>query len=118
MPMRKFRAVHQPVSRLRSITRGVLSSRRRSRPERPATRIRDIEVERLAEGRVGTRFHLPESSQSRRNEEAFELMRREELELVGDQRSRAYEGHLSAQHVDQLRKFVKARLPQPAADRE
>ena len=49
-----------------------------------------------------------------RHQEALEVVRREVLGLVGDARPRADERHVAAEHVDELRQLVEARLAQPA----
>ena len=51
-----------------------------------------------------------------RHEEPLEVVRLEVLGLVGDARPRADERHVAAEHVEQLRQLVEARLAQPAAD--
>ena len=50
------------------------------------------------------------------DEEALEMVRREVLGLVRDARARPDERHVAAEHVDQLRQLVEARLPQPATE--
>ena len=44
------------------------------------------------------------------------LLRRVSRQVFHQQRTRAYEAHLAADHVDELRQLVKARSPQEPAD--
>src|SRR5207249_8145915 len=68
------------------------------------------------ESRVGPRLDLPEPGEAGRNQEALEVMRREELELVRNERARTDKRHLATEHVEELRQLIEAPLAQPAAD--
>ena len=48
-------------------------------PERPAPRVADVHVERLAERRVRPRGHLPQAGDARGDEEALEVVRRSQV---------------------------------------
>ena len=85
--------------------------------DRPAAHVGDVHLERLAEGRVRPRRHLPQTRDALGHQEPVEMVRLEELRLVGNAGARADERHLPAQHVDQLRQLVEARLPQEPAER-
>ena len=61
--------------------------------------------------------HLPEPGQAGGNGEAVELMRREMLVSRTGCRAAAYERHVAAEHVDELRQLVQARPAEPAAER-
>src|SRR4051794_24044398 len=81
--------------------------------ERRPPDVGDVHVERLGEGRLGARRHLPQTGEPLRDEEALEVVRLEVLYLVRDAGTWAHEAHVAFEHVDELRQLVEARLPQP-----
>ena len=85
--------------------------------ERPSAHVGDVHLERLAEGRVGARGHLPQPGQALRHEEPVEMVGLKELGFVLDAGARTDERHLATQDVDQLRELVEARLAQQAPER-
>src|SRR5439155_25629551 len=60
--------------------------------------------------------HLPHARQAGANREAAALPRFVLLDLARDGRARAYDGHLAAEDVDELRELVDAVLANEAAD--
>src|SRR5439155_26155029 len=84
-----------------------LERRAREQPqveaERPATRIRDVHVERFSESYARAGRQLPQTCEAGGYEEALEMMWREALRLVREAWARPDERHVAAEHVQKLR---------------
>jgi hypothetical protein len=76
-----------------------------------------IEVHPLLEGDLAPAAHLPHAGDPRAHREAAALPRLVLRDLARDRRPRADDGHLAAQHVDELRQLVDAELAHEPADR-
>ena len=107
-------AVHQTraLADERSAAASAAAARDRARATSRARRRRRGRVPRRRRSRPA--LDLPQAGDALRHEEPLEVVRLEELGLVGEARPRADERHVAAQHVDQLRQLVEARPPQPA----
>ena len=76
----------------------------------------DIEGELLVPRERVASVHLCPSGDSRPNVVAAHLLGCVPREVVHQERTRAYEAHVSSQHVDQLGELVEAGAPQEATD--
>ena len=77
----------------------------------------EVKADQLVEIKFRASGHLPQPSQTRQHQIALFVPILEAFEVAPRQWPRADEGHVTAQHVEQLGQFVERQAPQEAADR-
>src|SRR5271167_4338754 len=78
-------------------------------PERPATRILQVQANHFVEADAATSFYLPQARDSRLDFQYAAAVPDIVLAvLIGQRRPRAHERHFAPQYVDELRQFIEA----------
>src|SRR6187397_1922624 len=85
-------------------------------PERLLSNVLKVHSDHVVEGGATAAMNLPQTGNSRLGfENPATMPKLIALELVRDRRSRANEGHLSSQDIDELRQFVQTARSKNAA---
>src|SRR5207302_4243319 len=84
-------------------------------PERPVGGVQVVGLDHLGQWRPRWPEYLPHARHARRERLAIAVASLDQLVLVGDQRARPDEAHLTLEHVDELRQLVQRASPQQLA---
>ena len=114
-PPARRRATQNAPRRL--ITAGTVLSRiARSRPDRPALQVEEVEPHEVVEVELRAARHLPQAGDPGQHEVALLVPLLELVEVALRERPRADQRHLAGDHVEQLRQLVERVAAQEAAD--
>src|SRR5690606_4377335 len=75
--------------------------------QRPVLHVADVDADGVLPGEVRTPADLPQTAESRLDEEAPLHVEAVALHLADQRWARPDQGHLAPQHVEQLRQFVE-----------
>src|SRR5262249_33754954 len=103
------------VARAQHRGNGLRDDRNLARP-RPAFEILAIVLDALVVARAGAAADLPQPCDPRADQQIITAIAAVAIKLRARDRTRADEAHVAAQHVEQLRQLVEARLAQERAN--